>query len=337
MRIIVFGGSGFLGSHVADALTFAGHDVVIFDIRESPYLLPEQTMLVGDILDAVSVEKAVQGCDVVYNFAGIADIDECVCRPIDTVKYNILGNVMVLEAARKANVQRFIFASSVYVYSEAGSMYRASKQACELYIENYWHLHGLPYTILRYGSLYGERGDERNSIYRLIKQVLSTGKIVYHGDGEETREYIHVKDAAVLSVEALKPAFKNQHVILTGNTSMKYRDLLEMVKEMLGNKVEIIYHPKTIKDLRSPVLHENYLQCLQHNGQILGRRVRLGIKQIVFQLVFRAGAVFTGYLGQTGYAGLYIHAVNILRILFYQLVDKKRPFRTGPHQTHIPF
>jgi len=244
MRIIVFGGSGFLGSHVADALTFAGHDVVIFDIRESPYLLPEQTMLVGDILDAESVEKAVRGCDAVYNFAGIADIDECVSRPIDTVKYNILGNVIVLEAARKANVQRFVFASSVYVYSEAGSMYRSSKQACELYIENYWHLHGLSYTILRYGSLYGERGDERNSIYRLIKQALSTGKILYHGDGEETREYIHVKDAAVLSVEALKPAFKNQHVILTGNTSMKYRDLLEMVKEMLGNKVEIIYQPK---------------------------------------------------------------------------------------------
>jgi len=244
MRIIVFGGSGFLGSHVADALTAAGHDVVIFDAKNSPYILPEQKMVVGDILDEESVEKAVQDCDVVYNFAGIADIDECVYRPVDTVKYNILGNVIVLEAARKANVKRFIFASSVYVYSRAGSIYRASKQACESFIENFGALHGLPYTILRYGSLYGERADERNSIYRLIKEALSTGQIIYHGTGEETREYIHVKDAAALSVEVLRPEYKNQHVILTGNTSMKYADLLEMVKEMLGNKVEIVYNEK---------------------------------------------------------------------------------------------
>jgi len=244
MRIIVFGGSGFLGSHVAEALIKAGHEVIIFDVKESPYLLPGQTMIVGDILDPESVEKAVQGCDVVYNFAGIADIDECVHRPVDTVKYNILGNAIVLEAARKAEVRRFIFASSVYVYSETGSFYRASKQACESFIENYLNLHGLPYTILRYGSLYGERGDERNSIYRLINQAMSTGRIVYHGTGEEKREYIHVKDAAALSVDVLNSYYENQYVILTGNTSMKYRDLLEMIKEMLGNNIEIIYKPK---------------------------------------------------------------------------------------------
>jgi len=244
MRIIVFGGAGFIGSHVADALTNAGHDVAIFDVRKSSYLLPEQTMIVGDILDQKSVEKAVQEFDVVYNFAGIADIDECVRRPIDTVKYNILGNVIILEAARKANVRRFVFASSVYVYSDSGAIYRTSKQACESFIENYGRIYDLPYTILRYGSLYGERGDERNSIYRLIKEALSTGQIIYAGTGEEIREYIHVKDAAALSVEALKPQFNNQSVILTGNESMKYRDLLEMIKEMLGNKIEIIYKPR---------------------------------------------------------------------------------------------
>jgi UDP-glucose 4-epimerase len=241
MRIVVFGGAGFLGSHVADALTEAGHNVVIFDIRESPYILPGQTMIVGDILDNESVESAIMGCDVVYNFAGIADIDECVWRPVDTVKYNILGNIVVLDAARKAGVKRFIFASSVYVYSEAGSIYRTSKQACESFIENYRNIYSVPYTILRYGSLYGERGDERNSIYRLIKEALLYGRIIYHGTGDEVREYIHVKDAAKLSVQALEPEFENQHVILTGNLSMKYRDLLEMIGEMLGNKIEIIY------------------------------------------------------------------------------------------------
>lgn len=233
-----------MGSHVADALTAAGHDVVIYDIRESPYLQPEQTMILSDILDVASVEKAVQGCDVVYNFAGIADVDECAARPIDTVKSNILGNITALEAAQKANVKKFVFASSVYVYSESGTIYRSSKQACELFIEDYHSLYGLPYTIVRYGSLYGERANEWNSVYRLIRAALLTGKMTYHGSGEETREWIHVKDAASLSVEILKPEFENQRVILTGSQSMKYREFLEMIREILDKKVEIIYGPR---------------------------------------------------------------------------------------------
>ena len=243
MRVIVFGGSGFLGSHVADALTVAGHDVVIYDIIESPYLSPGQTMVIGDILDVASVEKAVRGCDVIYNFAGIANIDECVVQPIDAVKSNVLGNIITLETARKAEIKRFIFASSVYVYSESGTIYRSSKQACELFIEDYHTLYGLPYTIVRYGSLYGERASEWNSVRHLIKEALLTGKMTYHGSGEETREWIHVKDAASLSVEILSPEFENQRIILTGNRSMKYREFLEMTREIMGKKVEIVYEP----------------------------------------------------------------------------------------------
>jgi len=79
MRTIVFGGSGFLGSHVADALSESGHEVVVFDIRKSPYIRPDQKMVVGDILDDKLVEETLQkySIEVVYNFAGIADIDEC--------------------------------------------------------------------------------------------------------------------------------------------------------------------------------------------------------------------------------------------------------------------
>ena len=245
MKIIVFGGSGFLGSHVADALSNAGHEVTIFDIRKSSFLREDQRMIVGDILDEGAVEKAMSGNEAVYHLAGIADIDECARKPVDTARYNVLGTVIVLEACRRARIKRFVFAGSVYVYSEAGSFYRSSKQACELFIENYHRIYGLPYTILRYGSLYGERADERNSIYRIIKEALSTGKITYKGTGDELREYIHVQDAAQSSVEILQPEFENQHLILTGTQSIRYRVLLEMVQEMLGGKVKIEYLPKT--------------------------------------------------------------------------------------------
>jgi len=240
MKIIVFGGSGFVGSHVADALTNAGHEVIVYDLRESPYL-KDQASIVGSILDQDLVEKSMEGCDVVYNFAGIADLIKAKDLPLETVRSNILGNTILLEASRKNQIKRFVFASTIYVYSQAGSFYRSSKQACELIIENYQKQYGVNFTILRYGSLYGPRANEKNWISSMLKEAILTNKITREGDGEEIREYIHIYDAAKLSVEILKPEYENQHVIITGNQQIKMKDLLVMIKEILGNKPKIEY------------------------------------------------------------------------------------------------
>ena len=96
MKILVTGGAGFLGSHVADALSEQGHQVTILDIRKSPYVRHDQIMIVGDILDQKTVDTVVQENDVVYHFSGISDIDECADRPVETVKYNVLGTVQLL-------------------------------------------------------------------------------------------------------------------------------------------------------------------------------------------------------------------------------------------------
>jgi UDP-glucose 4-epimerase len=272
MKAVVFGGSGFLGSHVAEALTEGGYDVTVFDVSKSRYLQKDQKMVVGNILDEKSVNKVVGGADVVYNFAGIADIDEANDKPIETAKINILGNTIILDACKKSNVKRFVFASSVYVYSKAGSFYRSSKQACELIIENYNEVFGLPFTILRYGSLYGPRADERNWIYQILIQAVTEGKITRYGDGEELREYIHVKDAAKCSVEILSGEFENEHIMITGSQQMRVRDLMVMIKEMTGNKIELeflptdselhyqvtpySFHPKIAKKYVSPYYHD---------------------------------------------------------------------------------
>ena len=208
-KTIVFGGSGFLGSHVADSLTERGFDVTIFDMKESPYLKESQNMIVGDILDLKQIEYAIKGNDIVYNFAGIADIDECRKRPLDTIKCNILGNAQILTSAVKNNIKKYLFASSAYVYSSSGSYYRISKQSSELFVETFSEENKMDYTILRYGSLYGDRAGDSNSLHRIIKTAIKKGKIDYYGDGSETREYIHVKDAADLSVEALNEKYKN--------------------------------------------------------------------------------------------------------------------------------
>jgi UDP-glucose 4-epimerase len=252
MNVIVFGGSGFVGSHVADALTEAGHAVRIYDRERSFNLRSGQEMILGDILDEALVRKAVKGCDVLYNFAGIADIEEASTNPIETVKSNILGNTILLDAVKNERLRRFVYASTIYVYSDSGSFYRCSKVACENYIETYQKQYGLDYTILRYGTLYGLRADTRNSVYRFIRQAMLEGMIRYPGNGEEIREYVNVRDAAEASVEILDERYRNEHIILTGHHPMKVSELLTMIKEMLKKDVRIEYvHPGS----EDPMVH----------------------------------------------------------------------------------
>ncbi len=250
MNVIVFGGSGFIGSHVADALSDAGHDVTIFDRRRSPYLRDDQRFIQGNMLDRDQVVAAVQGNQVLYNFAGIAHLDIGLGSPIETVEQNILGTVMMLEAARLANIERFVYASSIYVYSAGGSFYRCSKQAAELYVDEYQRLHGLDYTVIRYGTVYGPRADDHNSVRRYLKQALRDGKIIASGNGDEIREYVHVVDAARLSVAVLDDEYRNEHVTLTGHHSMRFRDLLIMLREVVGGDVDIEFRPPSADDAR---------------------------------------------------------------------------------------
>lgn len=241
MKITVFGGSGFLGSHICDKLSEAGHHVTIVDITPSPWLRPDQKMIVGSILDEAVVAGAVKGADMVFNYAGIADIGEASSKPVETARLNVMGNVICLEECRKAEVGRYVFASSLYVYGKSGGFYRCSKQACEIYIENYqstWHL---PYTILRYGSLYGPRADKRNAIERFCYEALTTGVINYYGSPEALREYVHVDDASQATLEILAPKFENQNIIISGNQPMRVGDLFKMIGEMLGKELKIEY------------------------------------------------------------------------------------------------
>jgi UDP-glucose 4-epimerase len=237
--VVVFGASGFLGSHVADALSAAGYQVRLFDRSPSPYLKSNQEMIVGDIMDLDQVIEAAKGTSIVYNFAAIADIDEAHNKPIPTATINVLGNMHALEAARIAGARRFVFASSVYVYSESGSFYRASKQAAERFTETYHDRYGLDYNILRYGSLYGRRSDQRNGIYRMLHEAIAQHSITYKGSGEAMREYIHVEDAARMSVQILAPEFANRHMILTGQEKLRIKDVMTMISEIMPWPVEL--------------------------------------------------------------------------------------------------
>lgn len=230
----VIGGSGFLGSHVADHLSLAGYQVRIFDRVASVWKHPGQEMIVGELLDRDALARATEGADVVYNFAALADLNRALSEPLETVRINVLGNVGVLEACRANGVKRFIYASTVYVYSREGGFYRCSKQSAEHYVEEYQRAYGIDYTILRYGSLYGPRADESNGLFRIVRDALATGRISYVGNAESIREYIHVEDAARASIAVLGEEFRNESVVLTGNQPMRVLDLLKMLAEIMG-------------------------------------------------------------------------------------------------------
>jgi UDP-glucose 4-epimerase len=240
MKVLVAGGSGFLGSYVIDQLVDRGHDVAIFDTRAPSHKAERTRFIQGNILDAAAVDAAVAGNDVVYNFAGLADLNDSIDKPVETVSLNVIGNLNVLEAARAHRIKRFVYASSIYVFSHKGAFYGASKKASELIVEQYGEQYDLGYTIVRYGSVYGERADSNNRIYRTLRQALLEKKISFPGDGLEEREYIHGRDAAKLSVDVIESdAYRKQNVILTGIERFKYSELLAMIREMMNNKVEI--------------------------------------------------------------------------------------------------
>ncbi len=239
-KVIVFGGSGFLGSYVADELSNRGYDVTIADVRKSIYLKDSQKFVKCDILNLERVKKIVHGSDIVYNFAGLADLNVAINVPLQAIKLNVTGNLNILEACKEANIKRFVYASSAYAFNTKGSFYGISKHASEKLVEEFYNRYRLEYTIIRYGSLYGDRADSSNYIFKLLSSAIENKEIVLKGDENEAREYIHAADAARLSVNIVEDEqFINGHLILTGIEKLRRKDLFTMIQEILREPIKI--------------------------------------------------------------------------------------------------
>jgi UDP-glucose 4-epimerase len=282
-KVVVFGGSGFLGSYVADELTRRGYSVTIADIIKSKYIKSTQNFIKVDIMNMDNIISIIKDVDIVYNFVAISNLDEAIYKPINTMQINVMGNLNILEACRYHSIDRFIYASSAYALSREGSFYGISKQSSERIVEEYYQRYGLKYTVIRYGSLYGERASHNNYIYNLLKSAITNGELRYKGDDEDLREYIHAADAAKLSVDILEDnQYENEHIILTGTERLKRIELLTMINEIMQNRLKIkqissnnmghykitpySYHPTVAKKLvANPYIDmgQGLLECIQ--------------------------------------------------------------------------
>lgn len=250
--VSVLGGSGFIGKHVVKKLDEIGFSVKILDKKVDNLQKEKHNFFEADILDNDALNDCIKDSKFVFNFAGIADIKEASKNPLKTIEKNIMGSTMAIEASLNAKVKKYLYASTMYVYSDRGGFYRTTKQASEDIICSYNEKYGIEYVMLRYGTIYGPGAQKWNSMRKYIEQILQTGKVDYTGSGEEIREYIHVDDAAQLSIDALDNKYRNCRLNITGSQVLKSVDMLNMIGEIVGKKIEINF-------IRNDPYHNHYV------------------------------------------------------------------------------
>lgn len=235
-RIVVFGGNGYVGSALVRELVQRGEEVIVGDLNDTRKIAGAEYQCV-DIRDAARVKAIIPEGAIVANFAGIADLNLAKSMPFECLDINVIGNCNILKACVEKSASKFCLASSAYVYSMHGSFYRITKRTCEEYAVEFRRKYGLPFLILRYGSLYGGDSNEANGMYRLVMSALRHGRLCYDGHRNDSREFIHVADASCLTADLLLGTETNEAYLLTGTDRLTMEQLFAMISEILNQKI----------------------------------------------------------------------------------------------------
>jgi UDP-glucose 4-epimerase len=258
MKIVVAGGSGFIGSHVVDVLLDKGHEVLIYDL-EAPHYGQKCGFVRGDTRDIDRMTQVFKSGDVVYLIAAEANVNRFFESPLFSNDITATATLSVLEAARRTGVARVILASTEWVYGslpEAGEeyitedtpytenpdhIYTSSKIAAELFCKNYRSLYGVNYTIMRYGIPFGERARPETVTPIFIQRIARGEPITIHGDGSQSRQFIYVKDLARGNAACLNPAAENQIFNLNGKKRISVIQIVKTIEEILGKKASLTF------------------------------------------------------------------------------------------------
>lgn len=293
MKILVTGGAGFIGSHVADAYLAAGHEVTILDweAEKKKANVPAGARPLNLDINAPEVEGVFRDgrFDVVNHHAAQMSVPVSVKDPILDATTNIMGVLRLLQYCTATGVKKFIFAQSggtVYgptdrlpasedLPFDAASPYGVSKVATELYLRT-WHInHGLRFTALRYSNVYGPRQDahgESGVVAIFVERMLGGGSITIHGDGEYTRDYVYVGDVARASMLALNKGDGEGINIGTGvetTTNVLFRTL----KAAAGAATPENHGPDRPGDVRRSCL------AIEKARRVLGWKPEVGLEE----------------------------------------------------------
>lgn len=273
--ILITGGAGFIGSHLADALLARGQAVRILDNLSTgkranlPLDDARLALIEGDVADAALVARAVDGCSAVVHLAAVASVQASVDDPVATHQSNFIGTLNVCEAMRQAGVKRVLFASSAAVYGNNGegqaidedtpqsplTPYAADKLASERYLDFYRRQHGLEPVLWRFFNIYGPRQDPASPYSGVISIFSERARqglpITVFGDGEQTRDFFYVGDLAGLMLQALDMPKVPEGPINVGlNRTTSLNQLLTALEGVLGSLPAVYYEAARAGDIR---------------------------------------------------------------------------------------
>jgi UDP-glucose 4-epimerase len=259
-RAVVTGGSGFIGSHVVDALKDAGLAVTVVDYRVTPHRQDVEFENV-DLMDLSSVLSATRGADHIFHLAAVSNVNYAYKYPVYTTALNVVGTANVLEAARINGNARVYMASTVWVYNGspnggrvdeatpfyldgAGHIYTSTKMACEMICHNYAQLYKVPFTVLRLGIPYGPRMREELLIPAFIKKALNGEALTVAGKGDQYRNFVYVRDLAQAHVLAMSDNAINRTYNLEGLRKVTVLEVAQGIRSNIGEHVKIDFVPE---------------------------------------------------------------------------------------------
>lgn len=259
-KVAVTGGSGFIGSHVVDALVGAGHSVTVIDHRVRPHR-NDVSFEDIDLMDFSSVLSATKGAEHIFHLAAVSNVNTAHKYPVYTTALNVMGTTHVLEAARINGAGRVHLASTVWVYNGiaddkpadetvpfylngAGHIYTSSKIASEMVCHNYHQLYGVPITILRYGIPYGPRMREELLIPIFLKKALKGDSLTVAGKGDQFRKFIYVEDLAAGHLLAMGDKAANETYNLEGTEKVTVLEVAQGIRNLVGEHVKIEFTPE---------------------------------------------------------------------------------------------
>ena len=273
-KIVVTGGAGFIGSALARALVARGDDVSVLDNfstgkRENLQDLAGQLAVVeGDILDAVLLDRVFAGADVVFHEAAIPSVPRSLAAPLPSHNANATGTLNVLEAARRCQVRRVVYAGSSSAYGEPPSLpvvetmapaplspYAVSKLAGEHYLRVYARVFGVQTVSLRYFNVFGPRQDPNSQyaavIPRFITAALEGRSPTVYGDGEQSRDFCFIENVVEANLRAADAEGASGKVFnIACGTGTSLNRVLALLGEALGRPVVALYEPGRAGDVR---------------------------------------------------------------------------------------
>ncbi len=286
VKALVTGGAGFIGSHLVDALLSAGAQVTVLDNLSTGHrsnlarVLPEINFIEGDIRRRSDVEKAADGCDVIFHQAAVVSVPQTVADPIGSAAVNEIGTLTVLDVARVQRKTRVVLASSCAVYGDdpvqpkhedlpphPQSPYALQKLTGEMYARLYSELYGLKAVCLRYFNVYGPRQDPSSPYSGVISIFMNrvSQKVtpVIYGDGHQSRDFIFVKDVVQANLLAATTRDANGQAVNigTGHT-VTINQLWEIVSKLAGYEMAPRYEaprPGDIELSMADIRNANHL------------------------------------------------------------------------------